>query len=257
MSTLKCSEYFSQVVVANSLNKSHVNLHSLNHLEASGFKLRLSQDSMGLCYSSLVSFASALQDAQKKCGSWCIVKGYYACFYAMRSLLAADGVGIAYVGRTPVEINSQPGKTFRKREGHTHEVVYNSFKEHFPRDSLVVNNIGGDEPILWLRNNRETVNYKMQRFADPSEALGVRRFARNADLRKLLVEYIHNPYYAFDPDHASIALPLAFILKARKRLATETIFGSGEQKKFLKSLMNDTNGTMSALYELLFLEADL
>lgn len=244
------------MVAANGLTKSSC-AHALNHLDATTLQTRLKEDAVGLCYSSVVSLASALQDAQRDCGSWAVVKGYYACFYAMRSYLAANGIGIAYVDKTPVEIDARPGILLKKRSGHTHEVVYTSFKERYSSDSIVVNNIVGDEPILWLRRKRELVNYRVQRFADPHNVDGVAHVTDAGAFRRQIEAYLADTFYAYDPDHASIALPITCVLKARQRLSSERVFKTLEQRQFVKDLCKGHGGTMAGLYDKLCLPSDL
>lgn len=244
------------MVAANRLTKSCC-AHTLNHLDATTFQHRLKEDAVGLCYSSIVSLTSALQDAQRNCGSWAVVKGYYACFYAMRSYLAANGIGIAYVNTTPIEIDARPGQLLKKRKGHTHEVVYNSFKDHYSSDSIVVNNIEGDEPILWLRGKRELLNYRVQRFVDPHNADGIARVPDAGAFRRQIEAYLADAFYAYDPDHASIALPIACVLKARRRLSSERVFKTLKQQQFVKELCRGHGGTMAGLYEKLCLQSDV
>jgi hypothetical protein len=222
---------------------------TLNHLDASAFRSRLKHDSLGLCYNAIVTFGSAVRDILRHCYGWAIIKGYYSCFYAMRSVLAFHGYGIAHIGSTPFEIDAKAGKQFRKRKGNTHQSVYTVYKDHFHSSSIVVESIDAEEPIVWLRKQRELINYRLQRFSAPRPPIQFDSLTQpDSQLRPILETYLANKFYAFDKDHACLALPLHCVLEARNFLKSEELFDTSERKELLGKLLKDGKGKLANLY---------
>lgn len=244
---LKCGELFQSIVVANGLVRKTVENHALNHLEALGFATRLEQDSLGLCYNAISSIGSAIQDVRIGSFGWAVVKSYYATFYAMRSILAADGVGFAYMHGTPIEVPSKPGKRFRKRKGQTHVAVYDLFRSRYPSDPIVVNDIAGEEPFNWLREKRELVNYRMQRFPLAGDDVGIFGDMATQKLRRVIESYLDVSTYAYDADHATIALPLACVSKCVQKAHGKALYKRDSQVAAARMLFVDGTGPIPRL----------
>lgn len=240
----KCGQLFQAIVNAERLARSTVESHALNHLQAADFSSRLEDDSLGLCYNAIMSFGSAIQDVRGGSFGWAIVKNYYATFYAMRSILAADGVGFAYMHGTPIEVPSRAGHRFKKRKGQTHVAVYDLFRSRYPSDAVIVNDIDGEEPFNWLREKRELVNYRMQRFPLTASEVGIFEDMATQKMRRVMESYLDISTYAYDADHAAIALPLACVLKCVKKARGKELYKRPTQISAVRTLLADGTGPL-------------
>lgn len=102
----------------------------------------LALDAKGLFYSATLSFLSAIDGLQGAQFSWAMVKLYYACFYAARSILASNGTCVFYCGTKPFSVRLVTGFQIRKEKGTTHKVVWNIFSREFP-NNVLLNDIDG------------------------------------------------------------------------------------------------------------------
>lgn len=173
------------------------------------FRAALAEDARGAIYSAVVSMADAFSGLQKGYFSWATVKLYYACFYLAKAALARDGHCVFYVGQTPHLLSAVPGARPISQSGNSHSVVTSLYKKLITFGSLNASTIDGVHAFDWITSRREDVNYREIRFSDPNvpkwfgtvDALGVRR---------VVGEYLADlSLYAYDADHAMVALPLA------------------------------------------------
>lgn len=248
MENLKCGEYFATLVASHQLTRSNIETYTLNYTEAYQCEVRVRADSLGLCFNAIASFGSALQDIRRNAYGWAIVKAYYSVFYSLRAILAANGTGIAYLNSTPIHVPTTPGAQFKKLKGQTHVAVCALFRRQFPSDSLVVNVIDGDDPFDWLRDKRELVNYRTQRFPELAESPGISDLLVGNSLRRIIDEYLSTATYAFDSDHAAIALPLACISRAAKSV-NANVYSRQSQVAVVRALLSDSTGPIPKLYE--------
>ena len=249
--SLKCCEHFNTLVASHGLHRRTVETHALTHLEATEFANRLDDDAAGLCYCAVATFASAIQDIQRGASAWAAVKGYYASFYAMRSILASDGIGIAYLHSSPILVRAKPGIRFEKLAGATHIVAYSLFRKEYASDPFVTNDIDGLEPVEWLRANRERINYKTQRLPCELSDIGVSPTLTTNTMRRTLEEYLNISTYAFDPDHAAVALPMAFTLRVASKNNGKVVFQRSADFERTRRQLSDSAGPLANLHALL------
>ncbi|HLN23136.1 MAG TPA: hypothetical protein VK558_04045, partial [Patescibacteria group bacterium] len=171
-------------------------------------KAHLKLDAKGLLYSSTLSFLSAIEGAQGASFSWAIVKLYYSCFYAARSILASNDACIFYSGTKPYSINLAPGASPKKENGVTHKVVWTLFSREFP-NNILLNDVDGMAAHAWMTRLRETANYKNAKFPDPlvPEAFS---FLDSSGVGATLTAYHTDTVdlFTFDRDHAAVAFPM-------------------------------------------------
>lgn len=181
-------------------------------------RCNLALDAKGLLYSATLSFLSAIDGAQGAQFSWAIVRLYYTCFYAARSILASNGICIFYHGTKPYSVTLTPGAQAKKENGVTHKVVWSLFSREFP-GNILLNEIDGIAAHVWMTRLRETANYKNAKFPDPlvpapfamldTSGVGKALLAYRSDTSHLLT---------FNSDHAAIAFPMECINQALRAL---------------------------------------
>ncbi|WP_234191977.1 hypothetical protein [Pseudacidovorax sp. NFM-22] len=230
----------------------------LNAGMAGTLELELVEDAKSYLYSAIVSVGDAIQAIQNELFSWSTVKLYYAVFYALRATLAAHKYAIIYhvVGQkgTPYRLRAAPGEVPAKLSGNTHKVILQQYSTHFPGAPMVTQLIGTDTPFDWIMDRREEVNYKIAKFREPEAPTCFKKIA-SENLRRLLPAYINDSSatFAFDPEHAILALPIAAIQTAKAAFAAKvppTSLTAGDAS-FLAGLFRDRHGQILAARDLL------
>lgn len=189
-------------------------LLSLDSATATAATAGLSADGVGLFYSGCVSFSEAIRGLQLGNFSWATVKLYYACFYAVRSLLCFNQVSLFYVGRTPYSVVSNAGSHPRKEKGNSHEVVWAVLSRDFPNHQLL-GDIENAPAYEWMKNIREIANYREPKFVDPNvpvhfSSIDTSGLSASIDAYRSDSSML----YAFDPDHAAVAYPVECLKRA-------------------------------------------
>ncbi|GAB2882684.1 hypothetical protein GCM10027046_08690 [Uliginosibacterium flavum] len=224
---------------------------ALNPTTASRLELELAEDAKSYLYSAVVSVGDAIQGIQREMFSWSTVKLYYAVFYALRAVLAAHKYAIIYhvVGQkgTPYRLLAASGQAPTKLSGNTHKVILQQYTVHFPGAPMVTQLIGIQKPFDWMMDRREEINYKNAKFHEPAAPLFFKKIA-SENIRRLLLAYINDngTTFAFDPDHAIIALPIAAIQAAKTAFAAMVppAVLLEDDAKFLAGLFRDRHGEM-------------
>lgn len=231
---------------------------ALNPVMAGTLELELIEDAKSYLYSALVSVGDAVQAIQHELFSWSTVKLYYSVFYALRAALAAHKYAVLYhvVGQkgTPYRLRAASGEAPAKLSGNTHKVILQQYAAHFPRAPMVTQLIGIDKPFDWMMGRREDVNYKNAKFHEPAVPLFFRKIA-SEKVRHLLLAYINDnsTTFAFDPDHAILALPIAAIQTAKAAFASKVppVVLSQHDAKFLAGLFRDRHGEIPGARQLI------
>ena len=219
----------------------------LNPRTAGRLELELIEDAKSYLYSAMVSVGDAVQSIEREMFSWSTVKLYYSVFYALRAALAAHKYAILYDGRTPYRLRAASGETPAKLSGNSHKVILQQYTVHFPSAPLVTQSIGLEKPFDWMMDRREEVNYKNAKFQEPAAPIFFKK-AASENIRHLLSAYINDngTTFAFDPDHAILALPIAAIQAAKIAFAALTPPArlTSEETIFLVGLFRDRHGEM-------------
>ncbi|MBB5878857.1 hypothetical protein GGR74_000005 [Xanthomonas arboricola] len=239
----------SQLLAAS--NPSHSK--PLTPSTATALLKALHADSVSYIYSGAVSTGDATQSAHKSLYSWATVKLYYATFYFLRAMLALDGSAIFYVATTPYKWRAAAGSTPIKLSGNTHKAALSTFKLAFPTNAITTQDVGGKPALEWLMQRRESVNYGKPRFAEPDAPAHFANIA-NIGVRRAISAYIEDTrqMYAFDPDHAILAMPIdAFkqCLTMTKKMNIRAV--TEEDTSYLTALFSDSKGPLSNVAALL------
>lgn len=197
----------------------------LGAAEVAAVRPNLNNDASSLLYSAQITFLDAIRGMQAGYFTWSVVKCYYCAFYSVRSILAGNAIALFYPpgSGTPHSLEITVGRNPRKESGVTHKVVWNIFRREFP--NYVLNNtIGLSFADDWLKDLRETLNYRNARFVEPLvpdclSTIDRTGLAPSLDLYRRDTTLL----YSFDEDHAILAFPLECIRRCQQTLGTAGI----------------------------------
>lgn len=220
--------------------------------QAKKLAVALAEDARGAIYSAVVSIADAFSGLQNGYFSWATVKLYYSCFYLARAALARRGYCVFYVSHSPMSVAALGGSRIMKHKGNSHTVVTGLYEAVVTDGVMNSMPIDGVHAFDWVTERREGVNYKSVRFLES----GVLEWFANVDtfgLRRLVGEYVQDlPLYAFDADHAMIALPLAALRQAaRSRLCFDGLGLDDTEREVMAGLFTDEKGRIGCMAKLL------
>jgi hypothetical protein len=205
-------------------------------------------------YSGTVSIGDAVQAIERSMYTWATVKLYYATFYLARALLALNGTGLIYDGTKPYSWDGLPGAIPTKRDGPTHKVVLNTFSAILPKNPLLSQPINSIGALQWLMQRREEANYANARFSEPNAPKHFTLIAQEG-VRRVISAYVRDDtfLYAFDPQHAILALPI----EALKQVIKRSLAGGSsttmnpDDRKYLAGLYFDKAGPLADIAALL------
>ena len=203
----------------------------------------LDSDARGAIYSGVVSLADALSGLERAAYSWATVKLYYAGFYFARAALARRGHFVFYVGTYPFKLECCAGASPTNQAGNSHSVSRGLYKSIVSTGAMNSQPIGGDHAFDWLAQQREQVHYRECRMFDPTAPPWFKKVSE-IGVRKLLRAYLSDlQLYAYDPDHAQLALPLAVLVDEQ---TCQLRFGGlgldPDDLRTLKSMIKDKKG---------------
>lgn len=227
----------------------------LTNAEATQAQLLLQVDAANYLYSACVSVGDSIQAIDRTLFTWATVKLYYSNFYLLRCLLALSGFALVYDGSKPRMITCKAGEGPVPLNGvkGTHKAVVAYFTRSFPSSPLLSQSIGGDKPFEWLMRHREEANYGSARFCDPQCPAHFLMIARNG-VRRTLTSYVDDTtyLYAFDPDHAMLALPIEALKIAIAHPNLNLSANTGlDTQRFFKDIFADKAGSMATMLHLL------
>lgn len=217
----QASVYLRDQVWPSNQCPDRANCPPLDNSEIAILQQKLKTDINSSFYSSMVTFSEAINSLRNGYYSWSGVKLYYAAFYAIRGILAKNGICIFHFGRKSQWVKITDYLTPQNPPNganNTHKIGFALFRRFFTNHILCSQEIDGQPPFEWLMEQREFLNYKTAKFPDPLRPAcfndGI-----ESQLDHFLQTYISDSeyQYTFDPDHALIALPIA-VLKHIKEI---------------------------------------
>ena len=224
--------------------------------EATQVEQLLRIDAANYLYSACVSIGDAIQAVDRTLFTWATVKLYYSGFYLLRSLLALSGRALIYDGTKPRTLMCKAGESpiaFGGSVRGTHQAVIAYFTKALPNSPLLSQDIVNEAPFKWLMLRREEANYASGRFGDPQCPRHFSTIARFG-VRRSATYYIGDKtyLYAFDPDHAILALPIEALKQTiahpNLNIAANT---DADAKRFFRVLFADKAGPMRDVLALL------
>lgn len=228
----------------------------LNYVQATTLSTNMALDVREMLYSGVLSIADACNGIRAGYPSWATVKLYYSVFYSLRAILLIRGRGVFHLDSKPGLIEVWPGGLVRKlttaeAKGGSHGQVLYLFNKLYPNSSFLTP-IGTEKAIYWLKHRREEVNYGQQKFVEPSMPYWFTNSLSKNPLRSLVSAYSNSPLlYAFDPDHATLALPLLISSSAISEAKSAGMEIEGGDRTFLASMMKDHDGPLANLIQYL------
>lgn len=203
--------------------------------QAAAIVASLAQDAKDYLYNSMVSVLECANGMASGRYTWSAVKGYYGAFYAMRAHLASHQVCICYVAAKSSYYSlhlSGPPKAVKLKPS-THTSVLIAYEQH-PSTKSVVQDIMGVPAPTWLKDLRETANYRQSGFTDPFPLPNQPR--GGADIFRYVDGYLAAiDTYCYDPAHAAVAFPLKLIDVALR--SGVILSPTAEQSAHLASLL--------------------
>ncbi|MBP0634923.1 hypothetical protein [Cupriavidus sp. AcVe19-6a] len=182
-----------------------------NATQAAAIVASLALDAKDYLYNSMVSVLESANGMVSGRYTWSAVKGYYGAFYAMRAHLASHHVCICYVASKSSYYSlhlSGPAKVVKLKSS-THSSVLIAYEQH-PSTKSVVQDIMGVAAPTWLKELRETANYRQSSFTDPLPLQN--QPPRGTDIFRHIDGYLAAiDTYCYDPAHAAVAYPLKLI----------------------------------------------
>jgi hypothetical protein len=215
----------------------------------------LKKDKNAFFLNGLLSFSTCINSLKKENYSWAFVQSYYSIFYLLESLIAANGHGIYYAGKngsTAYRIELSRGSYFMKASGSpsSHKVVFNAFKDLYPNDIMLSNNIREKCPLDWFIESRELINYKQTPYPDPIPPINI--FKYSDSIRGWLHTYNNDETYSyvFAEAHAYIAYPFKLIDRIlRQNISRSEInpFITPNVLQLLRKNLSDSKGPLTLL----------
>jgi hypothetical protein len=226
----------------------------LNNAQAALLASKLRIDSAACFYSGLLTIADAVRGLDQGFYSWSVTKLYYSCFYLLRAYLAVDGISMFYLGVKPRWCEAVAGSGPQKApvprgqlgSETSHKFVFNLFSAKYPRSILLSQEIDGEHPFFWLQSKRERFNYRYAKFVEP-ECPDCFRYVEEEEIQNLISLYRDDGtyLYAFDPEHAMLAFPIAVVREVRKKFASHALQPlSGSDRDDMQGYWRDKYGPM-------------
>jgi len=256
--THQAQKFINEILYSGNLsNIQYIEGYQLTQTDVKMLLRYLEDDAKSYLYSSIVSVADAISGINEKFLTWATVKLYYATFYALRSLLAMNGVCIFYIKKsstrsTPFILTAQIGQKATKGDGTTHKLVLNTFSSLNVEPRLLSQQIGLEQPLEWLMNKREEANYKIPKFPEPEVPKHFEKVV-TFGVRKVVKDYLSDTLdlYLFDPDHAILAYPLTVIQLACNKVSNSGTTFTRNDITYLCNLFKDKQGKIPDIYNLL------
>lgn len=201
-----------------SSKQGQFELYSISREKLPEFQRSLRMDTLAYLRKGICTLLQALGGLPNNLETWSYIKLYYSMYYLQRAILGSENIAFVRcrsiytweisIGSSPVRFNS------RKFNG-DHKATIRIFSDHYKdRNELLSQNIEDSEPLLWLSNKRDWINYKRREFIDGVglDGFNVARFPYKDQIRNALRDDV--PIFCFDPDIACLTYPIKFAQKA-------------------------------------------
>lgn len=245
MSNLKLPNFFSARGYLNDIPN-----YRFSTADLSTARSALNEDIDCFFTNGLISLASSIHSIGKSNYSWGFIQSYYSLFFFARAFIGISGHAIVYENSKPYSIKIQPGETFGRLKGNSHDVVFTHYKNAFSSDILLTNTIESLNPVDWFNSKRNLINYTLNPFTDPVPPVGLYNY--KSSLRKWLSTYIEDTghSYTFDQNHCFLAYPLQVFLRLYSHFDSNGIkLQMIDSDKFLHLQKNfaDEKGSLTAI----------
>jgi hypothetical protein len=225
---------------------------SLTSAQATSLQLALKKDAGGYLYSGIVSIGDAVQALDRAMYTWATVKLYYSLFYLLRNILAEHGIVLFYDGKKPFSWSCKAGQMPVKRDGPTHKAVLSTFSDVCPNSILISQPIDRYAALDWMTHRREEANYTNAKFTEPLPPAHFLKVSQEGVRRSTSAYSKDDSFlYAFDPEHAILALPIEALKKALSLVSAKGEGVAEEERRYLAGLYFDKAGPLSEIVSLI------
>jgi len=218
--------------------------YSMNARDEVALRMAARNDARSYVYNATISFIGGLVCLHSQRAAWAVTKMYYTAFYIGRAALCRSHLVIFHVpkpnatGNTQYEIQVSAGQqaAIVAKPPSTHKLVARRFQESGYPVFMRGLQVDGDDPIIWLMDQREFWQYRAGRFSDP-ELPDVLDKIESKKVPRLLAQYAADPsgLYLADRSHALIAIPFRLLIWA---LSQDALLSPGvieeEDVKYLR-----------------------
>lgn len=181
-------------------------------------------DAYNYYYNGILTLAEALQGLRNGNYSWSVIKLYYSVFYLIRASMYINN--IAFIRQKQlyyleIKEGESPIKKGNKNYNSDHQgTILHYFDLFKDTDILLSNKIEETESYLWLMKKRELVNYRIDKFREPSEYSFLSYYMdKNFDenFREIILKEINDPFInCFQKETAILALPIKRLIETNK-----------------------------------------
>lgn len=225
----------------NNIDKNKIKNYNVQRTDIDEINRCLRQDAKDYCFNGTVSFIQAINNILEKNFSWAGIEIYYAVYYFLRAKLALNNYAIFKANTTyllNVNANESLKASNNKKYQATHEGTINHFKDCFPNDYLLSNNIGDEDAFSWLKNVREIINYRSRKFYEPGFLDIYKKFSKEDALGKIDLLYNDSTGLLFQEEYAIIGIPVEIIkkLKSVESIKFKNAF-TREQNEYIDQLI--------------------
>jgi hypothetical protein len=208
------------LVPSGTLPKAFLAGYSLSAHHEATLRAAANEDARRYVYNAAISFISGVAGLHTQQAAWAVTKMYYTAFYVGRAALCRSGLVVFHVpkgtsqGNTQYQIRIAAGEqaVVVDKPASTHKLVAKRFRDGGYPNFMRGLQISGDDPILWLMEQREFWQYRAGRFPDP-ELPDVLDKLEPEKMPRLIAEYATDStgLYLADPSHALVSVPFRLL----------------------------------------------
>jgi hypothetical protein len=233
----------------NEIKGSTIKSYPLDNSFVNDIKSIKNIDVQNLYFNGILSIVEALKGINKGFYSWSTVKLYYSSFYLLKCSLISNDIIIFRQGRDVYYAILEVGEFVKKIPSDNktdHQSSIWLFNEIYANSDLLLSNTINDiNPLTWLRNKREEINYKHDVFQEPDPPyfwLDIDQMISEKNLSKVVSQFINDDsyLYTFQEEYAILAVPLVRLALTYKDLQENNYQLSFDDKQlvFLKRFVN-------------------
>jgi hypothetical protein len=187
---------------------------SFTSSELASISAATDEDSTLFFEASCICFANSISGLERGLLTWPVIQAYYSVYFSLHSILASNQFILLRRGKSPHLLSVTPF-FIRKLRSSAHDSLIRVFRDQLPYHKILSQEIDGQISLKWVKELRERYNYQTPGFVEPDWPDCLDVFKRYG-ARKLIAIYFEEPdRYAFDPDHAVLALPSLCLLESQ------------------------------------------
>lgn len=203
-----------------------------------------SHDSVSFYFNAVFTFLQAMKSLLNKSYSWSTVQMYYSVFYACKSILGFDNIGIIRNHGLHV-LNLRVGEKAKKlKKDNDHDQTIQCYKKLYPSSYMMSNNIEDQSFFEWIKDAREITNYRQQVFQEPRALDFLYNSISYLDNKNTLCSYLDEMssnwnLYCFQKETALIAGSYRMLVDSFSMYENQTEKISVPEKKVISKLIRE------------------